>query len=217
MNRINKTGRWICALLAAVMMVATCAEPTQAVTGYSSIAWVDNLDFADINGSGTPIKMVYTMEKDGSFLATSYAFNQEKLHTGDTIYIRDWNYTCSGKTYYGVIYKGRLMYVNKKYINEKHLVAVNQPKSAVEKKVVKKTIVGDLSEQNNWFYIYSKPKEQPVNCYGVLPVGETLEILKKDYNSEWTQIKWQNRICYIKKENVSYADSYLAGAGRGCR
>ena len=46
-------------------------------------------------------------------------------------------------------------------------------------------------------YIYSKPKEQPVNCYGVLPVGETLEILKKDYNSEWTQIKWQNRICYI--------------------
>ena len=33
MNRINKMGRWICALLAAVMMVATCAEPTQAVTG----------------------------------------------------------------------------------------------------------------------------------------------------------------------------------------
>ena len=115
-------------------MVVTCAEPAQAVTGYSSIAWVDNLDFADINGSGTPIKMVYTMEKDGSFLATSYAFNQEKLHTGDTIYIRDWNYTCSGKTYYGVIYKGRQMYVNKKYINEKNLVAVNQPKSAVEKK-----------------------------------------------------------------------------------
>ena len=49
-------------------------------------------------------------------------------------YIRDWNYTCSGKMYYGVIYKGRLMYVNKKYINEKNLVAVNQPKSAVEKK-----------------------------------------------------------------------------------
>ncbi len=216
MKRINKMRRWICALLAVVMMVVTCAEPVQAVTGYSSIAWVDKLDFVDINGSGTPIRMVYTMEKDGSFLVTSYAFNQEKLYAGDTIYIRDWNYTCSGKTYYGVIYKGRLMYVNKKYINEKHLVAVNQPKSAVKKKVVKKTIVGNLSEQNNWFYIYSKPEEQPVNCYGVLAVGDTLEILKKDYNSEWTQIKWQNRICYIKKENVSYADSYLAGAGRGC-
>lgn len=84
--KINKMGQWIGAILAVVVMVVTCAEPAQAVTGYSSIAWVDNLDFADINGSGTPIKMVYTMEKDGSFLATSYAFNQEKLHTGDTIY-----------------------------------------------------------------------------------------------------------------------------------
>ena len=93
MKKINKTGRWICALLAVVMMVVTSAEPVQAVTGYSSIAWVDNLDFVDINGSGAPIRMVYTMEKDGSFLVTSYAFNQEKLYAGDTIYIRDWNYT----------------------------------------------------------------------------------------------------------------------------
>lgn len=216
MKRINKMRRWIGAMLAVALAVVACVEPAQAVTGYSSIAWVDNLDFADINGSGTPIQMVYTMEQEGSFLVTSYAFNQERLHTGDTIYIRDKNYTCGAKTYYGVIYKGRLMYVNKKYINEKNLVAVNQPKAAGKKKVVKKTIAGDLSDQNNWFYIYSKPNETPVNCYGVLSVGETLEILKKDYNSEWTQIKWQDRICYIRKDNVSYADSYLVGAGRGC-
>lgn len=217
MKRINKMRRWICAMLAVVLTVAACVEPAQAVTGYSSVAWVDNLDFADINGSGTPIQMVYTMEQEGSFLATSYVFNQERLHIGDTIYIRDRNYICSGKTYYGVIYKGRLMYVNKKYINEKNLVSVKQPKYVGKQKVVKKTIVGDLSDQNNWFYIYSKPDEQPVNCYGVLSVGETLEILKKDYNSEWTQIKWQNRICYIKKNNVSYADSYLVGADRDCQ
>lgn len=217
MKRVNVLGRWICAMLAVVMTVVICVEPVQAVTGYSRTAWVDNLDFVDIGGSGQPIKAVYTMESAGSFLATSYGFRQEGLNAGDTIYIRDWTYTCNGLTYFGVIYKGRLMYVNKKYINEKKLVSVTQPKNAGKKKVVKRALAGNISKPNNWFYIYSKPNNKPVNCYGVLPVGETLEILKKDYNSKWTQIKWKDRICYIKKSDVSFGDSYLAGARRSCQ
>lgn len=205
-------------MLAVILTAMTSAESIHAVTGYSSIAWVDHLDFVDINGSGTPIKCVYTMEKDGSFLVSSYGFRQEGVKTGDTIYIRDWSYTCNGLTYFGVIYKGRLFYLNKKYINESNLITVTEPKHAGKKKVVKTAVTGNVSEPNNWFYIYSKPDDSaPVNCYGILPVGETLEILKQDYNSEWTQIRWKDRICYIRKENIIRADSYLAGAGRGCQ
>lgn len=210
--------RGLCAVLVIVMVAMTCIDSVQAVTGYSQIAWVDNLDFADIRGSEKPIRCVYTMEKDGSFLTISYGFRNEGVKQGDTIYIRDWTYTCNGRTYFGVVYKGRVMYLNKKYIDEKKLVSVVQPKDAGKKKVTQRAVAGDISDQNKWFYIYSKADDsKPENCYGVLPVGETLEILKKDYNSEWTQIKWNNCICYIRKSDVSFGDSYLAGARRDCQ
>ena len=73
------------------------------------------------------------MEKDGSFLASSYGFRNEGVKTGETIYIRDWTYTCNGYTYFAVIYKGRLMYLNKKYINVSNLVSVNQRSIRAEK------------------------------------------------------------------------------------
>ena len=47
----NAAGRWICVILVLVMTAITCVEPVKAVTGYSSTAWVDNLDFVDIRGS----------------------------------------------------------------------------------------------------------------------------------------------------------------------
>ena len=215
----NAAGRWICVILVLVMTAITCVEPVKAVTGYSSTAWVDNLDFVDIRGSEKPIQCIYTMEKDGSFLASSYGFRNEGVKTGETIYIRDWTYTCNGYTYFAVIYKGRLMYLNKKYINVSNLVSVNQPKYPGRKNKVKmKAVAGNISDQNNWFYIYSQADDsQPVNCYGIVPVGETLEITKKDYNSEWTQIKWNGRICYIRKSNISFDEAYLAGARRECQ
>lgn len=111
------------------------------------------------------------------------------------------------------------MYLNKKYINVSNLVSVNQPKYPGRKNKVKmKAVAGNISDQNNWFYIYSQADDsQPVNCYGIVPVGETLEITKKDYNSEWTQIKWNGRICYIRKSNISFDEAYLAGARRECQ
>ena len=47
----NAAGRWICVILVLVMTAITCVEPVKAVTGYSSTAWVDNLDFVDSRGS----------------------------------------------------------------------------------------------------------------------------------------------------------------------
>ena len=150
----NAAGRWICVILVLVMTAITCVEPVKAVTGYSSTAWVDNLDFVDIRGSEKPIQCIYTMEKDGSFLASSYGFRNEGVKTGETIYIRDWTYTCNGYTYFAVIYKGRLMYLNKKYINVSNLVSVNQPKYPGRKNKVKmKAVAGNISDQNNWFIL----------------------------------------------------------------
>ena len=171
----NAAGRWICVILVLVMTAITCVEPVKAVTGYSSTAWVDNLDFVDIRGSEKPIQCIYTMEKDGSFLASSYGFRNEGVKTGETIYIRDWTYTCNGYTYFAVIYKGRLMYLNKKYINVSNLVSVNQPKYPGRKNKVKmKAVAGNISDQNNWFYVYSQGRGERVcdmgTGTGVLPL-----------------------------------------------
>lgn len=219
-RRNNMIHRGLCLMLATVMMVASCttsAVPVKKVNGSSYVVWVDNLDFVDVRGSEKPLQWVYTMETNGSFLTINYGYRKEGVSAGETIYVRDGNYTCDGLTYYGVIYKGRLMYLNKKYLDESKLVPVTQPKYAGKKKTTK-AVAGDISNQNTWINIYSKADDSdPVNCYGVLPVGESLEVLKKDYNAEWTQIKWQSRICYIRKSNISFGDSYLAGAGRGCQ
>lgn len=55
----NAAGRWICVILVLVMTAITCVEPVKAVTGYSSTAWVDNLDFVDIRGSEKPIQCLH--------------------------------------------------------------------------------------------------------------------------------------------------------------
>ena len=56
---INAARRWICVMLVLVMTAITCVEPVKAVTGVTSTAWVDNLDFVDIRGSEKPIQCIY--------------------------------------------------------------------------------------------------------------------------------------------------------------
>lgn len=141
------------------------------------------------------------------------------MKTGETIYIRDWTYTCNGYTYFAVIYKGRLMYLNKKYINVSNLVSVNQPKYPGRKTKVKmKAVAGNISDQNNWFYIYSQADDsQPVNCYGIVPVGRHWRSQRRITIPSGRRLSGTVVSAISVRVIFPFDEAYLAGARRECQ
>lgn len=143
--------------------------------------------------------------KDGTIRGT--------VKPGDAVYITDRKTDCdSGIDYLLVIYDGRRYWLRQKFVKE--ILPVKKPNSAGIKPVVKNAVAGDSLNQNDFFYIYSKPDDSnPENVFGMIFSGDTLGISNENYNSEWAQLNVANRfVCYIRKKNVNYADSYLIGA-----
>ena len=143
--------------------------------------------------------------KDGTIRGT--------VKPGDAVYITDRKTDCdSGIGYLLVIYDGRRYWLRQKFVKE--ILPVKKPNSAGIKPVVKNAVAGDSLNQNDFFYIYSKPDDSnPENVFGMIFSGDTLGISNENYNSEWAQLNVANRfVCYIRKKNMNYADSYLIGA-----
>lgn len=143
--------------------------------------------------------------KDGTITDT--------VKSGDAVYVTDRQTACdSGIDYLLVIYDGRRYWLGQKYVKE--ILPVKKTSGAGTKQVVKNAVAGDSLNQNDFFYIYSKPDDSnPENIFGMLFSGDTLGVSDENYNSEWAQLNVGNRfVCYIRKKNVNYADSYLIGA-----
>lgn len=197
----------LCALFAVVLAVTTCAEPVQAG------AWRETESLCKRYATPNPILGTYTTDSTLVFYPTGgFYFNDGSARAGETIYIYNYAYTCNGIEMYAANYKGRTVCFRKKDIDPDKIQPVNKAAYKPDAKIKQTAIVGDPLKPNNWFYVYSKPNEKLENVYGVFIAKNQVNILKKNYNSEWTQIWWNGRICYIKTEAINFKDSYLVGA-----
>lgn len=209
MKRWNLGKRIICLGLAVLMALQICGGTAHAAT----YAQVDNPDFATIP-KDVIFKWIGKTRKAATISWGSYVYN-ECTAKGETIYIADYTDCAMGAGSYGIIRNQRGGGISE-YAVYSGAKGVNQP-ARVKKgaKVKSVAIAGDVMTQDSSYYIRSAPKdENGVNCYGFVAVGTKLEILNANYNDEWVQIKYHNRVCYFKKSNIIQADSYLADADR---
>lgn len=209
----NAVKKMLCALFAAVFTVTAAAEPIQALTVSNSVEWRQTETMCLRCATPQMILGTYTPETSLSFYPSGgYGYSDAYARAGETVYIYLYAYTCDQIEMYAANFKGRTVCFKKSAIDPDKIVPVNRASYSTKIKVTQTAVVGNVLKPNNWFYIYSKPSEKTVNTIGVLIPGDKVEITKKKYNSEWTQIKWKERICYIKTKNISFKDAYLAGA-----
>lgn len=209
----NAVKKMLCALFAAVFTVTAAAEPIQALTVSNSVEWRQTETMCLRCSTPQMILGTYTPETSLSFYPSGgYGYSDGYAAAGETVYIYLYAYTCDQIEMYAANFKGRTVCFKKSTIDPDKIVPVNRASYSTKIKVTQTAVVGNVLKPNNWFYIYSKPSEKTVNTIGVLIPGDKVEIIKKKYNSEWTQIKWKERICYIKTKNISFKDAYLVGA-----
>lgn len=206
MKKRNFLKRICSLMLAAILTMHTGVLSVQALT----MSWVDITDFKPMYNAVT--FQWYTEMPSNTTPFDGTYYYKEYIPKGETVYIEQLYESCTGQ-YYIIDYKGKGYYVNKSSI--KTLNKVNSPKRATKKDVVKKNgMAGDVQKSNAYCYIYSSPDDsQAANCYGCVPAGAAIEILDKNYNADWMKIRYKKYyVCYIKKDDVSIGDAYLAGA-----
>lgn len=197
----------LCALFAVVLAVTTCAEPAQAGV------WRETETMCKRYATPNPILGTYTTDSTLVFYpASGCNFNDGSARAGETIYIYNYAYTCNGVEMYAANYKGRAVCFKKKDIDPDKILPINRATYRPKAKIKQTAILGNVLKPNNWYNVYSKPNEKLENAFGVFIAGDQVNILKKNYNSEWTQIWWNGWVCYIKTEAINFKDSYLSGA-----
>lgn len=209
----KQTLRTVCCLLLVITMFVTILpESVQAAGTKSGFT----TDLADLGRSATFRTYAKAGKGGVGFIGTSLGAPE-----GANLYIEDGRNTCSGKYIYRVYYEGRMWTIYASGVTDlqdtaystAYYATADREKNGKKVKAKKTALVGDVMDPLHYYYIYAKPKVTEKNCIAAAAVGETIYVIKENYNSKWAEILWGGVIGYIQKDCLNYADSYLSGIG----
>lgn len=210
MKKRNFAKRLCGFMMAAMLTVLTVGESAQATT-------MSTVDVTAFKPMAEQMTFESYTEMPADILPFDGKYNyKEKIPKGELVYIKMLYVTCDNYRYYVVNYKGKGYYVNESDIKKDQLKKINAPKRKTKDDVVKtKGVIGDVLKGDDCRYIYSSPDDSNLaNCYACAPAGSAVQIVDKNYNSDWMKILYNNYyVCYVKKDDVKTGDAYLAGAG----
>jgi len=202
----------VCLMLVLTMSVTILQEPVQAAGTTSGFT----TDLVDLSRSATFRTYARAGKGGVGFIGTSLGAPE-----GAAIYIEDGRNTCSGKYIYKVFYEGRSWTIYASDVvdlkdtaySTAYYATLKREKNGKKVKAKKTALIGDVMDPLHYYNIYAKPKVTDENCIATAAVGETIYVIRENYNEKWAEILWGGVIGYIKKDCLNYADSYLSDIG----
>lgn len=199
-------------MLVLAMLVTILPESAQAAGTTSGFT----TDLVDLSRSATFRTYAKAGKGGAGFIGTSLGAPE-----GTVLYIEDGRNTCSGKYIYRVYYEGRMWTIYASKVVElkdtaymtAYYAKQNRESKGKKIKVKKTALVGNVMDPLHYYYIYAKPKVTEENCIAAVAVGETIPVIKENYNSKWAEVLWGNAIGYIQKDCLNYTDGYLSDLG----